>query len=324
GRPPAADPGTPPALTPAATVAEGFRHIIRTGIAHILANTACVLAGSDPEGVHQIRLALRRLRSAFTVFAPAIGSPEAAELVDGLRWLSERLAPARDRLVLAERFFRPFAAAHPGLPGLDSLAGDLAAASAAATAQAADALRRQQFTALLLRLGAWLESGRWQHGERSGPESAADAVPDRPLAELAGPWLELRAARLHKAGRPLAKSAAGERGAAGLDAAGRHRLRLRVKRLRDAAGFFRGLYPPASVRGWLDAAEPLQTALGEINDADVARRLVAAAARRETHAAAAALDAWIKAAGRNRRSELPRRWRDFATMPPFWTKSCDP
>ena len=109
GRLPEPAKASPLGLTPAATVADGFRHIVRNCMSHVLANEACVLAGGNDEGIHQMRVALRRLRSAFGLFDDIIASGDAKALKDEVRWLMDRLGPARDWDILYHGFFQPFA-----------------------------------------------------------------------------------------------------------------------------------------------------------------------------------------------------------------------
>ncbi|HEY0836455.1 MAG TPA: CYTH and CHAD domain-containing protein, partial [Azospirillum sp.] len=70
----------PLALSPVTTVAEAFRHIVRHALRHLLANEACALAGGDAEGLHQIRVALRRLRTALRLFGPVVDTPRTAAI----------------------------------------------------------------------------------------------------------------------------------------------------------------------------------------------------------------------------------------------------
>jgi triphosphatase len=307
GRAPQARKAPPLGLTPAVTVAEGFRHIVRNCLNHVLANDACVLGDADEEGIHQMRVALRRLRSAFTLFEEVLASPDAAPLADEVRWLAERLGPARDWDILQTHFFGPFARKHDNDDGVRRLGQAIAESRRMAHARAIEALRSPRYTTLLLGLAGWLESGRWQ--QDASPEIRALLA--SPLKDKAGVWLGERDRRLRKAGRQIGK----------LDADQRHRVRIRAKKLRYAADFFRGLYAPSSVRPYLDRIEGIQEVLGTLNDAEVARRLVAALAEeagRDMRPATEDLTRWLDRHSRRHLADLPDQWRDFNKAEPFW------
>ena len=240
GRAPAPVLGDPPMLSPLSTVAEAFRHIVRHGLRQILANEPCVLAGGDAEGLHRVRIALRHLRTALTLFAPVVAPAEAKRLEHEIRWLANRLRPARAWDVLAAALPDP------------ALAPALAEARRPAAERAVAALREPRCTALLLALGAWLEEGHWHAG-------IARARLDAPMADLAGPWLAARHAKARKAEDP-------------------ERLRRRLRTLRYGVEVFRGLYPPAAVRPYGAALDSLYGTLDALHDLRVAEKRLAALA----------------------------------------------
>jgi inorganic triphosphatase YgiF len=234
GRLPEAAKAPPLGLTPAATVADGFRHIVRSCMGHVLSNEACVLAGGSDEGIHQMQVALRRLRSAFSLFDDIIASPDAKPLKDEVRWLAERLGPARDWDILHHRFFQPYAEKLGSDDAVRQLGQAIANSRRSAHARASEALYSPRYTTLMLGLGGWLESGRWQ--EDAGPEARALAA--GPLSGLAGVWLAERHRKSRKAGQQIRK----------MDAKQCQRLRVSFKKLRHGVEFFRGVYSAGAVR----------------------------------------------------------------------------
>ena len=62
-----------------------------------------LLRSGDQAGVHQLRVAARRMRSALATYAPALPSESTESLRDDLRWLGAALAEARDAQVLRRR-----------------------------------------------------------------------------------------------------------------------------------------------------------------------------------------------------------------------------
>src|SRR5208282_5795212 len=77
-----------------------FTRIARACIEHLVANVDCAHHGGDPEGVHQLRVGIRRLRAAFSVFRDVIPEQDWLSLSGELRWLHRELGPAREWDVL--------------------------------------------------------------------------------------------------------------------------------------------------------------------------------------------------------------------------------
>lgn len=293
GRTPAPVLPEPLALSPLTTAAEAFRHIVRHALRHLLANEACTLARGDTEGLHQIRIALRRLRTVLRLFAPVIDDPEAAALMRDLRRLADRLQPARRWDVLLAALLAPDAPA-----SAESLTGTVHDARRAPLDRAVEAIRAPRCTGLVLRLAAWLEDGRWN------ADAAARALLDQPMGDLAGPWLDALHARARKAGKTVEAP----------DEAGRERLRRRLRRLRYAAAFFRGLYPPDSVRPYVAALEALLDTLDAAHDDAVAAERLASLDAPGANATAK----WLRRRAAQRCKALPELWKAFKGAPPFW------
>ena len=86
----------PAALSTEMSVEDAFKAVIWASLAHLQANERGMLEGADPEYLHQMRVALRRLRSAFSVFAPLFPAETIAPIAAELKWLAASLGPARD------------------------------------------------------------------------------------------------------------------------------------------------------------------------------------------------------------------------------------
>ncbi|HLI44473.1 MAG TPA: CHAD domain-containing protein [Acidimicrobiales bacterium] len=76
---------------------------ISEDLARLRRSEPIVLEGIDPEGIHQARVACRRLRSRLRTFAPALRPNKAERLAAELGWLGRRLGAVRDLDVLADR-----------------------------------------------------------------------------------------------------------------------------------------------------------------------------------------------------------------------------
>ena len=85
------------------SVAQAVTAALRDNAARLIRNEAIVLEGSDPEGVHQARVACRRYRSALQTFAPVLEPAWTAELRAELGTLGTDLGAVRDTEVLLMR-----------------------------------------------------------------------------------------------------------------------------------------------------------------------------------------------------------------------------
>ena len=224
-----------------------------------------------------------------------------------MRWLADRLGPARDWDILHNRFFQPYAEKRGHDAAVRQLGQAIAGSRRSAHARATEALYSPRYTTLMLELGGWLESGRWQ--ENADREAFAMAA--GPLTGLAGIWLAERHRKSRKAGRRIGK----------MDAKQCRRLRVSFKKLRYSIEFFRGIYAVGSARPYLERIEALQESLGDMNDAAVSRRLLKALAdgsSGEMKSAAKGLNQWLERHIRRRADGLPDQWCQFEKAKLFW------
>ena len=115
--------------------ADAFRIIGRSILRHIAANEAAVRR-SDSEGVHQMRVGLRRLRAAISLFAKLLGDQETERVQSELKWLTGKLAPARDLDVYMRNEIEPLRRDAPTRRGMKELTGALTLRRAAAFGKA--------------------------------------------------------------------------------------------------------------------------------------------------------------------------------------------
>jgi len=139
---------------------DGFKAIGRACLRQIVGNAPALLKG-DPEGVHQMRVGLRRLRAALSLFADLLPDPQTAAIKTGLQWLQGELGPAREFEVLMKRVVAPVKKRRARWDGVPSLSHELAEKREAALSRAQDAVKSARFHALTLDIAAWLETGDW-------------------------------------------------------------------------------------------------------------------------------------------------------------------
>ncbi len=95
------------------SVADGFRRISGSGLSHLIGNT-CLAERGNPEGIHQVRISLRRLRAALLLFKQHLDRAESRSFGDSLRALGRVLGAARDWDVFVLETLRDAAREQPG------------------------------------------------------------------------------------------------------------------------------------------------------------------------------------------------------------------
>jgi CHAD domain-containing protein len=286
------------------TVDAGIQAIVAGCLRHAGANVRGVLETDDPEYLHQMRVGLRRLRSALKLFAPLATLP--APLAAELSWLGEVLGSARDHDVLAGATL-PALAADVDAAAQALLRPLLERAQAAAAEQRAalrHALQSSRYRDCMEALHGWVAGARW----RQDASKEQQAALRKPLAKFARRALEQGHARIRKRGRGLARH----------DAAALHRLRIACKRNRYAVEFFRDLARAKPARRYVKALSSLQDTLGRRNDMSVALTLLPAlGGDAATLAPATAFATGYLSCGAGGGLRGVRKpWRRFSTLSP--------
>lgn len=232
---------------------QAFRAVALQCIEHCQGNEHGALTSDDPEFIHQMRVALRRLRSAMRLFRPALPPDFVPMFAPQLRRLAGALGAARDWDVVIDELLAPIRAAFPGDARLMQLVDAAERQRRSARKEALKALQAPAYGRLLLELIAALHA---------------------PAFDVADTALDLRrfaARRLRKLRR---RTAALAQAALDLDVDSLHALRVGVKRLRYATEFFSPLRRRAATRQEIATLAKLQTRLGRVNDFANARRLL--------------------------------------------------
>jgi inorganic triphosphatase YgiF len=97
---------TPVHLPPGCNAREGFK-VIGFACLKQVTDNGSALAKGDPEGVHQMRVGLRRLRAAISIFGVLLQDDQTPAIKTELKWLAGELTPAREFEVLTERMIAP-------------------------------------------------------------------------------------------------------------------------------------------------------------------------------------------------------------------------
>ncbi len=295
-----------PNLDPSMTIGAAIHAIARSCAHHLLINHDSLLASGDPEALHQMRVALRRFRSALALLKPRLETPDTLALKAEIRWIEADFGPARDAQVFLAEIFEPLSKELGSEPGFRALRKHFHEYCQRAQDQVMRLLLQPRFTRALIDLGRWTECGDW----RLGP--LAEGWIDLPASEVAASILDHHSERVAKSMRGLAK----------LDEATRHRARIRIKKLRYAAEFFGSLFPNASPGTVIVALGQIQDRLGRLNDIAVARSMVTGQAggsdSKEQRRAASRINARLTAEVGPLLESAVHEWRSYRRLRPFW------
>lgn len=288
---------------------EAIRTVCRSCQRHLLENEIPLREDRDPEAVHQMRVALRRLRSALSVFKEMVTNDETEALKTDLKWLTGELGPARDTDVFIAEVLEPVRQARPREDGLDDLIKRFEARNAEHYKTALAAVDSRRFTALMLRIGGWIEGGSWRR-----PDEAAGATRlEEPVGGVAASILAKHHKKVLKKGKRFTQ----------LDPHDRHRLRVYIKKLRYASEFFGDVWGGGKkVKNYVKALKTLQDDLGDLNDIAVAHDLLHDAvkdSRRTSEAWAAGMVAgWHSARHEALMDSARAGWKAFTGTKTFW------
>ena len=252
------------AIDPAATVETVARDVLRDCLGQIADNMVVVAGSVAEEGPHQLRVGLRRLRTALKVFGPTLGEEAVAPLSAAARDLGRVVGRLRDADVLIAEVVEPAAALglEPGARA--ALVAALEARRQRERSEVRTALSGPETVGFLFDLGLFIEGRGWLAPSDYGQtERLATSI-----SEVAPAMLDKRHRRVRKAGKHVRS----------LDAEGLHELRKELKKLRYAVDMLGPLYPKEAVAPYLKALKELQDSFGSLNDAAMAEASLSGAA----------------------------------------------
>ncbi len=285
-----------PDLSSGATAGDVVRRALAASVVRLIKNDPVIRLDTDPEGVHQARVATRRLRSDLRTFGSLIDPLWAGELRDELGWLASILGGVRDGDVMLERVRQRAARLpEPSDRGVARVLATLETARDDAHAGLLSTLRGERYVALLDRL---VEAAKT-------PPLLLEADLPAP-AILPGlvrrPWRSL-AKRVKVLGNVPTDEEL-------------HAIRIRTKRVRYAAEAVSPLVG-RQARAFAGAAAGLQEVLGDLNDAVVAESWLREWARRSRSMhgvfAAGELAGLERAAADRSRARWEKAWKELAS-----------
>jgi inorganic triphosphatase YgiF len=278
------------------TTAAAFREMINATLATLIASQPAAAAGVM-DGVHQMRVAIRRLRAILTMFRPHLPAEAETRFTEGLRHIGRVLGEARDWDVFCNETLLD--ASDDGMSEdlVASLRVPAEAQRKAAYARLTEEFSRPALTDTILGLATWAEEIQ---APTCAPESSALHAP---LVDLA-PALEQRLARkVLRRGRHIRRRSEEEL----------HDLRKALKKLRYAVEFLEPLHRHKRVKAYLHRCKLLQEHLGGINDAAVAMALAEQISQGDAELAPAvsALKAWADERRARSFRHIRDAWHEF-------------
>ena len=242
-----------------ATLAMAFQTIGRSVLHHIAANEAAVLAGL-PEGVHQMRVGVRRLRAALWVFSDLLRCKQTDAIKSDLKWLADKLGPVRDLDVFLATRVKRLEAADPPIAGLDDLVAELEYRRAVAAEAAKTAIASSRYRLLILNMLEWIEDGAWL--------KLRPTLRNQRIKPFAADLFARRIAKAQKRAKDIEQ----------LSVQNRHKLRIAMKKLRYSIYFFDSLFhghaSKKALTRYKECLASLQDNLGALNDIAVHQRMV--------------------------------------------------
>lgn len=295
-------------LDPSISLDEAFSEILRSCLAHLMQSLPAAEDGRDPEGMHQLRVALRRLRSALDLMRSVVSLNKLDLMRAEAKWLAGSLSGARDWDVFRQETLRTVANGCPSVAGFDTLGALADERRATSYDKARLALADRRCSYFVIGLGAWIEARGWR--SEVAPEGLAQLA--EPAINFARNILSAQHAKVLKRGRKF-KSLPTEQ---------RHRVRLAAKKLRYVADFLLPLCGHGkSARRFSRKLADLQQELGIYNDMATTTSLLADVDAGSTGSgmAAAAIAGWQAHAMVGIEARLLKAWSEFTRAKVPWS-----
>jgi triphosphatase len=298
----------PVSLDPDMTAAATLQAVGRNCLAQLLRNEPAVLA-AEPEGIHQMRIALRRIRSAVSSLKDMLPAEDRRWLEEELGWLARALGAARNLDVFAVELLPSVHAGLAGRPGWEELAATLDRLRREVYDEVREVVLSGRYTAAMLRLLRWFEAGvRPIRAPLEGTSSLTS-----PVAEVAPQILDRRLRRVRRRSKGFGR----------LSPPQRHKLRIATKKLRYTVELFGSLFAHDALSPFVRRLKRLQDDLGYANDIRVAHEFVPELFA-QVKPGSPAIRAWIDVlewhdqilAGRERK--LRKHLSRLNDTPPFW------
>ncbi|MCK5719547.1 MAG: CYTH and CHAD domain-containing protein [Thiomargarita sp.] len=289
------------------TTEQTFINIIQHSINHLQANEDMVLYGKDIEGVHQMRVALRRLRSCLSLYSPLIPEKSYIKIEKKIKHLIKILGVARDLDVLIFNLKEIFlqSVTTPLLEAeMENLQLQVSILKEQAYKDVRKMLHSRCYNGLLLQLGQWITQRYW----RKNLNSKQLHQLEQPISSFANKILKSQFNTVQQQGEELIQ----------LNIKQLHELRITIKKLNYGIRFFFELFPHKKAQLFYNQVSELQDIIGNINDSYKASKLLNNINMEKNTAIRHFLYGWNAHQQMIQRIKLDKTWQDFLDRSNFW------
>lgn len=298
-------------LSPKQNTSEAFGSILRANLDSMLAWAPIAYNKEDIEGVHQVRVSLRRLRSAVSVFRRAIPREITDPWNGEMRWIASGFGPARDLDVFIDEGLGSMAG-HIPLPDGEKKMRELALSyQDAAYVDVRALIDSARYKAFVVEFAQWIDNRGWFQVEMPA-ETRANLR--KSVAKYAKIVLSKRFNKVLQTGANISKKSEDEL----------HQLRIECKKLRYATEFFSALFETDAMTNFVSQLKAVQRLLGTLNDVAVmpglSKKLLEGVQDRDTLQYAGALLGWRCHQVVDIRAQLLEPWRTFSQTASPWKK----
>jgi len=296
-------------LDPTIALDDAFAAILRSCLKHLLDAIPAAEDGRNPDGIHQLRVSLRRLRAALDLMRSVGSLSRLEQLRTDARWFAHNLSAARDWDIFETETLPTIAKGCPTISGFEALGEVAQKRRSAAYDKARMILTDHRCAAFIIGLGGWIEARGWRS------DVAAEILGQlaEPTTSFAGRMLSAQHVKVLKRGKHFKSQGAEER----------HRLRLAVKKLRYVVEFLLPLYDLGKpARRYSQKLAELQEELGSFNDMATTAALLSGLGSEclEGQAAQAAIAGWQAHAMVGSERRLRHAWSDFSKTKTPWSR----
>jgi CHAD domain-containing protein len=295
-----------PGLTGPICLDDAVAALTQSCCTQFTANWPVFALGTEVEAVHQMRVAMRRLRSVLGLFNRNFAAPEFSTFRDEAKRIASLMGEARNWDVFTALLQAGPIHAFPHEPGFAAMLTQCAKFRAAGYTAVRELLASPSTTGFLLRAELFLA----RHGWRNGLEVEELANLMAPAQDFAAANLTRLHRKVRKRGKNLMRIAAHER----------HLTRIELKKLRYAADLFGGLFEArGKIRAYNRIAAELQEELGQLNDLATAQELLTRldGSTPDKARAIGIVLGWCAQAASADDKQLGKLWKAFTETKPF-------
>jgi triphosphatase len=270
------------------------------------ANWPVFVPGTEVEAVHQMRVAMRRLRSILGLFNRNFSAPEFTTFRNEAKRIASLMGEARNWDVFTALLQSGPLQAFPHEPGFAAMLTQCAAYRATGYEAVRELLADPATTLFLLQAEMFLA----RHGWRNGLPVEALTGLTAPAQNFAAANLERLHRKVRRRGKNLTRLAAHEK----------HLTRIELKKLRYASDLFGSLFENRNkIRSYNRIAAGLQEELGHLNDLATAHELLLRldGSTPDKARAIGIVLGWCAQAASGDDKQLAKRWKDFTETKPF-------